>query len=345
MIRKFFYVGSFLLGSVLFSTTVQAQSFLEKTLKVVDAVDKLSRSSKSAAEKKNEVSVQATVEMGGVPQGFHITAPFKDLAFKVRSCTMEGSTVVLELTVKNLEKNQHFMFGGDDRHVRTIMVDEQDNSYDYEKIKISIGDKSPEVTQSELFPTHVPVKIHIYINEVEPTARLITMLSLRVEGFDTPVTFYNIPIEHPVATTAVSTNLTSTGNTMTTSSSLTTQQEPTHAASKLERLIGKWELISLKKDGKEQSFSPFSLQFLDTPKDNPYNKDLIETIVGKSEMSGYTIIHGTDNQLVMSFPSITDDEEDNGYTIQSVDAETLVLTFCYYGIRGTDGIMTFKREQ
>lgn len=342
---KVFYVGSFLLGCFLFSTTVQAQSFLEKTLKVVNAVEKLSRSNKSVTEEGKEITIRANGERGRVPEGFHITAPFNDLAFKVGSCTWAGSTVTLELTVKNQEKSRHFMFGGDDQRVRTIMVDEQDNSYDYEKIKISIGDKSAEVVQSELFPIQVPIKIHIYISEVEPTARMITMLSLRVEGFDTPVTFYNIPIEHPVLTAAVPTSPASTEKVLTNTSSLVAQQGVENAGDKLEMLIGKWRLTSLKKDGKEQSFKPCTLQFCDTPKDDPYNKDMIETIAGKMRESGYAIIHGTDSQLVMSLPDITDDEEDNGYTILSVTAETLVLTFCYYGVPGTDGCMTFQREQ
>lgn len=341
MIQKFSKVCSLLLGCFLFTTTVQAQSFLEKTLKVVDAVDKISKASKSVKEKKNVVPVQVQTDMK-VPQGFHVTAPFPDLIFKVRSCTIEGSTVILEMTIRNQEKNQHFRFGGDDQHVRSIMVDDLDNSYDCEKIKISIGDEYAETTKRELFPTNVPIKMTIYINEVDPSARMITMLALRVEYFDTPITFYNIPIQHPVVAAAM--DLTSTENTMTTSS-LTAQQEPAKAASKLELIIGKWKLLSLKKDGKEQTFKPSSLQFWDTPKDDAYNKDLISIVAGKMEKSGYSIMGGSDNELIMCLPNITGDEEDNSYTIQSVDAETLVLTFCYNGVPGTDGIMTFKREQ
>lgn len=344
MIRKFSKVCSLLLGCFLFTTTVQAQSFLEKTLKVVDAVDKISKASKSTKEKKNVVPVQAQIDMKA-PQGFRITAPFSDLIFKIRSCTIEGSTVILEMTVRNQEKNQYFRFGADDQHVRTIMVDDMDNSYDCEKIKISIGDKYAAISSRELFPTNVPIKMTVYINEVDPSARMITMLALRVEYFDTPITFYNIPIEHPVATATISTNLTSTENTPTTSPSLTAQQDPAQGTSKLERIIGKWKLISLKKDGKDQTFKPFSLQFLDTPKDDPYNKDLIETIAAKTEKSGYSIMGGSDSELIMCFPNITEDEEDNSYIIQSVNAETLVLTFSYYGVPGTNGIMTFKREQ
>lgn len=344
MIRKFSKVCSLLLGCFLFSTTLQAQSFLEKTLKVVDAVDKISRASKASKEKENAVPAQVQTDMRA-PHGFRVTAPFQDLMFKVRSCTIAGSTVTLELSIRNREKNQHFMFGGDNQRLRTMMVDDLDNSYDYEKIKISIGDKAAEVTQSELFPTNVPIKMHIYINEVEPSARMITMLTIVVEGFDTPITFYNIPIEHPVATPVASTNITSIEAGMTNSASLTAQQESAKPASKLEMIIGKWKLISLKKDGKEQSFPPFSLQFLDTPKDNLYNKDMIETLDGKTEKSGYGIMGSSDSELIMSFPYITEDQEDNGYIIQSVDDKTLVLTFCYYGVPGTDGIMTFKREQ
>lgn len=341
--QRIFKVGSLFLVSFLFTTPVLGQSFLEKTLKVVDAVEKISRANKATEKQENAASIQVHDKME-TSQGFRVTAPFQDLSFKVRSCTIAGSTVTLELSIRNRAKNQHFLFGGDDRHVRTIMVDDRDNSYDYEKIKISIGDKPAEVTQAELFPTHVPIKMHIYLNEVEPSAKMITMLTLRVEGFDTPITFYNIPIEHPALTAAVSAGQSSAENMNNNVVSLTDRQESAPEASELEMIIGKWRLTSLKKDGKEQSFQPFALQFCDTPKDDPYNKDLIEILAGKAEKSGYTIIGGHDNQLVMCFPSITEDEEDNSYTIHSVDDETLVLTFSYYGVPGTDGVMTFKRE-
>ncbi len=178
--------------------------------------------------------------------------------FKIKSCTAAGSTVTLELTAKNREKNQRFMFGGDDQRVRTIVVDDQDNSYDYEKIKISIGDKSPEVVQSELFPTNVPIKIHFYIDEVDPSARMITIFTLRVEGFDTPITFYNIPIERPVS-------IASTGGTSnevpSNVSALEDGQKASQAASKLKMIIGKWQLVSQKKDGKEIPFKSCTLNF------------------------------------------------------------------------------------
>lgn len=219
-----------------FATTIQAQSFLKKTLKVLDAVNEINKTNNTP---KEQSSKHSNVQLNTTsPNGFRITAPFQDLTFKIKNCTATNSTVTIEITVKNQEKNQRFLFGGDDQRVRTIVVDDLDNSYDYEKIKISIGDKSPEVTQSELFPTQVPIKMYFYINEVDPSARMINMFALRVEGFDTPITFYNIPIERPVA-------IVSTGdNTPSNASALNDGQKDTQATSKLKKIIGNYNGVS-----------------------------------------------------------------------------------------------------
>ncbi|MBP3518818.1 MAG: hypothetical protein J6K31_10570 [Parabacteroides sp.] len=332
------YTFSILLCCFLFPTAIQAQSFLKKTLKVLDAVNEINKTNNTSKEENNK---QNNVQLNtNTPNGFRITAPFQDLMFKIRSCTATGSTITLELTVKNRGKNQHFMFGGDDQRVRTIVVDDQDNSYDYEKIKIAFGDEYAEICKGQLFPTNVPIKMHIYINDVDPSAQMITMFTLRVEGFDTPITFYNIPIEHPVA--IISTE--DKGNTSTKSptnvSFMKDEQKDTQTISQLKMIIGKWQLVSQKKDGKEIPFKSCTLEFHKTPEDDPYNKNMTETIAGKTQKSGYGIIPGKD-ELSMCLPSLTNDEEDNGYIIKTVDTQKLILTFNYNGVPGTSGELTF----
>jgi len=333
-------IFSFIICGFLFSTTIQAQSLLKKTLKVLDAVNEINKTNNTSKEqnsKQNNVQLNTTS-----PNGFRITAPFQDLMFKIKSCTAAGSTVTLELTAKNREKNQRFMFGGDDQRVRTIVVDDQDNSYDYEKIKISIGDKSPEVVQSELFPTNVPIKIHFYIDEFDPSAQMITMFTLRVEGFDTPITFYNIPIERPVAIVSTENKRNTSNEVPSNVSALKNGRKDTQATSKLKMIIGKWQLVSQKKNGKEIPFKSCTLEFHNTPEDDPYNKNMTEMIAGKTEESGYGIIPDKD-LLIMSFPDLTNDEEDNGYQIQTVDTEKLILDFNYGGVPGTSGKLIFRR--
>ena len=67
---------------------------------------------------------------------------------------------------------------------------------------------------------------------------MINMFALRVEGFDTPITFYNIPIERPVA-------IVSTGdNTPSNASALNDGQKDTQATSKLKKIIGNYNGVS-----------------------------------------------------------------------------------------------------
>lgn len=330
--NKYSYTLSLLLCCFLFSTTSQAQSFLNKTLKVLDAVNEISKANNTSKKQNNDT--QDNTQINTTTQnGIRITVPFQGLMFKIKSCTASESTITLDLSIKNQEKNQRFMFGGTDQRVATVAVDDLDNSYDSEKIKISINDQYAEVCKSDLFPTNVPVKMRIFINEVDPTARMITMLTLRIEGFNAPVTFYNIPIERPAAIVSVSG--------IANSASQTTKQDDTEETSKLKKVIGKWRLVSLKKNGKEIPFKPSELHFQDT-EDDPYLKDMTETIAGKTRECGYAVMPDYDNILIMSL-SITDDETDNEYTIQTVDDNKLVLTFGFYGESSIKGELAFNK--
>ncbi len=84
------------------------------------------------------------------------------------------------------------------------------------------------------------------------------------------------------------------------------------------------------------------LKFHNTPEDDSYNKNMTETIAGKTKESGYGIMPDKD-ELIMCFPDLTDDEEDNGYQIQTVNTEKLVLDFNYGGTPGTSGKLIFKK--
>ena len=234
--------------------------------------------------------------------------------------------------------------GGEGRDKNTtIAYDDKGKQYPYKQIPISVAGGSWSIYGFDptLFPTDVPLKVRLEIQNVSEAVSTFKRIQISIRDMNDPITLYNVPIERANEVTSIS-NQVAPDEVLPDNSTLIAEQEDTQKLPKLKRIIGKWTLVSLKKDGKEITFKPCTFQFYDKSNDDPYTKDMTETISGKARSTGYTIMPDNDNELIATL-FITDDECDNSYTIQTVDSEKLILSFGYYGDPKIQGELIFKK--
>lgn len=342
-LKLFLFAFVFLIGS---AEQISAQKFLDKVLKglektnqVLDEADKVLGTDESGSSSSQRSS------RGKRVAGFKIVSPHPDLDIQFKRCAASASTVVIDLVMTWYGDDRKLTIGRNGVYSESTAFDDQGNQYDNGKnqnitANIANGEFSSE--PRALFPSDVPLKVRIQITDVKRDANTFKRFILLVGGMNDPITFYNIPIERADEVTSVNSNQATPDKVLSDNSPLIAEQENTQELPKLKRIIGKWELVSLKKSGKEITFQPCTLQFYDKSNDDPYTKNMTETISGKARSTGYTVMPDNDNELIATL-FITDDECDNSYTIQTVDSDKLILSFGYYGDPKIQGELVFKK--
>lgn len=330
---------------------VSAQKFLdkvlkgmEKTNKVLDEADKmLGGDNNNPNRSSNQSSRSKRVT------GFKIVSPHPDLDIQFKRCAASASTVVIDLVMTWYGDDAKIYLGGsyNDKNTTTA-YDDNGKQYSYDNIPLSVGGGNWSIyNEARLFPTDVPIKVRLEIHNVPESVQILKRLHICMRDVNDPITFYNIPIERADEMTSINNNQATPDEVLPDNSPLIAEQENTQETPKLKRIIGKWELVSLKQNGKEMPFKPCTFQFYDNPEndpnDDPYTKDMTETISGKTHQSGYGVMQDNDNELIMSL-YITEDECDNGYIIQTVDSKELILSFGYYGDPKIKGELVFQKK-
>lgn len=345
-LKLFFLAFALLLGN---AEHVSAQKFLDKVLKgmektnqVLDEADKMLGGDNNNSNRSSNQSNRSKRVTG-----FKIVSPHPDLDIQFKRCAASASTVVIDLVMTWCGDDQKLTIGSNGVYSAISIFDDLGNQYNNMNTTISIANGEYQREPRSLFPSDIPLKVRIQITDVKKDANMFRKLIIPVSGMNDPITIHNVPIERADEITSVNSNQATPDEVLPDNSPLIAEQENTQETPKLKRIIGKWELVSLKQNGKEMPFKPCTFQFYDNPEndpnDDPYTKDMTETISGKTHQSGYGIMQDNDNELIMSL-YITEDECDNSYIIQAVDSKELILSFGYYGDPKIKGELVFQKK-
>lgn len=344
-LKLFLLAFVFLVGS---AEQISAQKFLDKVLKGLEKTNQvLDEADKVLGGDNDSSNTGSGKQRSRRTGGFQIVSPHPDLDIQFKRCAASASTVIIDLVITNYGEDQRLCVGSNGVYSSINIFDDLGNQYNNQNTTISIANGEFQNEPRSLFPSEVPLKVRVQITNVKRDANVFKKILIPISGMNDPLTIQNCPIERNDVVTQI-TPSESEGVVASTDKSdedasnavLTTASEDTKELPKLKKIIGKWELASLKKNGKEITFKPCTLQFYDN--DDPYSKDMTETISGKARETGYTIMPDYDNELIMSL-NITDDEVDNSYKIQTVDTNKLVLTFGFYGESSIKGELVFNR--
>lgn len=345
-LKLFLFAFVFLIGS---AEQISAQKFLDKVLKGLEKTNQvLDEADKVLGTDESGSSSSLRSSHGKRVTGFKIVSPHPDLSIEFKRCAASASTVVIDLVMTWYGDDAKIYLGGGgsgNGKNATLAYDDNGKQYDYNKIPISIGGGNWSVySESSLFPTEVPIKVQLEVHNVSESVQMFKRLQIYMRDVNDPIMFYNLPIMRNNNTSQNTTpsELEGVATSNPSNDVLTAEKGDTQNLPKLKKIIGKWELASLKKSGKEITFKPCTLQFYDKSNDDPYTKNMTETISGKARSTGYTIMPDNDNELIATL-FITDDECDNSYTIQTVDSEKLILSFGYYGDPKIQGELIFKK--
>ncbi|MDY3070335.1 MAG: hypothetical protein SOR57_11955 [Parabacteroides sp.] len=185
-----------LIGSV---GNISAQGFLDKVLKglektneVLDEADKLLGGDDNSNSNSNQRS-----DRSSRVAGFKIVSPHPDLDIQFKRCAASASTVVIDLVMTWYGDDAQIYLGGEGyKNNTTIAYDDNGKQYSYRQIPISVGGKDWDIYgfNSTLFPTDVPIKVRLEIQDVSESVQEFKRLQIYMRDVNDPITFYNVPI-------------------------------------------------------------------------------------------------------------------------------------------------------
>lgn len=171
--------------------TGSAQSFLDKVLKGVEKTNKiLDETDKMLGNDNDGTSSQSHSKR---TKGFQIVSPHPDLEIKVTRCIAAGSKVIIDFVLTNYASDVNIDLG----NRGSVAFDDLGNQYPNFS---AAGGGDPEWTATTLYPTDVPVKCRMWINNVKSDATTFKRINLIAYcptlgmTYQNPIMFYNLPI-------------------------------------------------------------------------------------------------------------------------------------------------------
>ena len=162
---------------------------LEKTNKVLDETDKLFGTDENSSQRSSRRSKRVT--------GFQIVSPHPDLEIQFKRCAASASTVVIDLVMTWYGDDAKIYLGGEGNGKNATMAyDDKGKHYTYRQIPISVGGGSWSIYgyDATLFPTDVPIKVRLEIQNVSESVQEFKRLHIYMRDMNDPITFYNVPI-------------------------------------------------------------------------------------------------------------------------------------------------------
>lgn len=126
-----------------------------------------------------------------------IVSPLPDLNIRITQCKLNNTSLILDFVVVNQEKDRSFAmvsyWNG------TYAIDDEGNKYfshNREEEIITIGlPNDPETDFNCNYPTDVPIKIRMIVNNVDPMAASLAIVSISTNlGSNKNIVFKNVPI-------------------------------------------------------------------------------------------------------------------------------------------------------
>lgn len=171
-----------------FTTPVSAQKFLDKVLKGVEKTNKILDETDKLFGNDNTPTSSAGRKGGG----FKIVPPNPNIEIKVTRCMAFGNNVIIDFILTNYgsDASIEFMRG-------SVAYDDLGNQYPN---FYTGGGGDSEWNQKMLYPTEIPVKCRMTIDNVKENASNFKRINLAVYcpalklNANTPIMFYNMPI-------------------------------------------------------------------------------------------------------------------------------------------------------
>lgn len=173
----------------LFFSSVASAQILDKVLKSVEKTNKILDEADKMLGIDNSSSSSSRGRKGS---GFQIVSPNPDIEIQVTRCIASGSSVIIDFTLTNYASDASIEF---DRG--SIAFDDMGNQYANFN---AAGGGAPEWTKKTLYPTDIPVKCRMWIDNVKENAtsfkriNLVTYCPALEMTYKNPIMFYNMPI-------------------------------------------------------------------------------------------------------------------------------------------------------
>ena len=118
-------------------------------------------------------------------QQISVTSPSQSLKLEYKSASVNGADVELTFLVTNLSDNEVVinLVGGQYQTGMggSVVFDSEGNLYEHTDVQVAVGKKAfTEQYSAGSFPSHVPVKCHLTVKNVDSAASALTKVKLCV---------------------------------------------------------------------------------------------------------------------------------------------------------------------
>lgn len=241
--------------------TASAQKFLDKVLKGVEKTNKILDETDKILGNDNSSTSSSRRKQAS---GFQIVSPHPDIDVQVTRSIAAGKTVIIDFILTNHAQDTYIDLG--DRN--SIAYDDLGNQFP--SFGAAAG-TDPDWKKKMLYPTDVPVKGRMWIENVKEEATVFKRINLVAYcpdlgmTYQNPIMFYNLPITRkdnsatlPPSESETSANQTSTG-TLEIDEDFDTFEEKFVATSRFQMLRIKFENLGYNGEGEKWTQENWSI--------------------------------------------------------------------------------------